>query len=557
MQSPFTSNPTFQNLPNVIATKVVNAPLTISPDTTGAIAGAMVIMRFVADGVTANTPSFAGMRTLTGSSGWDNRAGFLNLVQMLYDGTDYWHSIGQDADQGIADATAPLLNTRSFNAAGNQITLFYNEVLLVSSVPPTTAFTGATVTNVAISGTTVILTVNPAIAAGASITLGYTGTGIKDLAGNSAATFSGAISVPAATDTTPPTLSSSAINGTGNSVTLTFSETLSATSIPPTSAFTGASVSAVAISGAVVTLTLGTAIASGASATIVYSGTTIKDSANNNAAGFSTTVTRAAGGDTTAPTLSSSSINAAGTSVVLTFSEALLATSTPTSFNFSGATVSTAVVSGSTVTLTLGTAIATGTSATITYSGTTIKDVAGNNAAGFSTTVTVAAAAGPSPLALQTRLPSFDEVTVGTYKHNGANNAGLTGLTATKVFVGDKIYEISPTTLTGNMDAGLEETNAAAAATGLALEIGFRVNFNSGIAVIDNGGVSLIGSALNTPEATDLYRITRTGSTFKLQGKRGAGSWVDLHTYTYTSTAAMFPTVTLNKTNDQVNVTLN
>jgi hypothetical protein len=557
MQSAYTSTPTFQNLPNIIATKIINAPLTISPDTTGAIAGAMVIMRFVADGVNANTPTFTGMRALTGSSGWDNRAGFINLVQMLYDGTDYWYSIGQDADQGIADTTAPLVNTRSFNAAGNQITLFYNEVLLTSSVPPTTAFTGATVTNVAISGTTVILTVNPAIAPGTSITLGYTGTGIKDLAGNSAANFSGAVSVPAATDTTPPTLSSSAINSTGNSVTLTFSETLLATSIPPTTAFTGATVSAVAISGAVITLTLGTAIAAGASATIVYSGTTIKDSANNNAAGFSTTVTRPAAGDTTPPTLSSSSINAAGTSVILTFNEALLTTSTPTPSNFSGATVSTAVVSGSTVTLTLSTAIAAGASATITYAGTTIKDVAGNNAAGFSTTVTVAAAGTSSPLALQTRAVGLDEVAVGTYKHNGANNTGLSGVTATKVFVGDKTLEMTPTTITGFMDMGLEETNGSPAGNGLALEIGFRINLASSIAVFDNSGASIATTPFGAPIATDLYRISRTGSTFKLQGKRGAGNWTDFYTYNYTTTAAMFVTATINKTNDQINIALN
>jgi hypothetical protein len=151
----------------------------------------------------------------------------------------------------------------------------------------------------------------------------------------------------------------------------------------------------------------------------------------------------------------------------------------------------------------------------------------------------------------------LDEVTVGTYKHNGANNAGLSGLTATKVFVGDKTYEISPTTLTGNIDGGLEETNAAAAGNGLALEVGFRINFASSVVVIDNSAASVVTTAFGTPAATDLYRITRTGSTFKLQGKRGAGVWTDLYTYNYTSTAAMFPTVTLFKTNDQVNVALN
>jgi hypothetical protein len=239
----------------------------------------------------------------------------------------------------------------------------------------------------------------------------------------------------------------------------------------------------------------------------------------------------------------------------LTFNEALLTTSTPTAFNFSGATVSTAVVSGSIVTLTLSTAIAAGASATIVYSGATIKDVAGNNAAGFSTTVTVAA--GAVGLAMQTRTALFDEVVVGTYKHNGAANAGLGATTSTRVFTGDKIYTISPTTLTGNMDFGLELTTTTAPGDGLSTEIGVRVNFNSGLAAIDGGGISLLGSPLNTPQPTDEYRISRTGSAFKLQGKRGAGAWVDIHAYTFTSTADLSPVVVLNKTNDQVNVTLN
>jgi hypothetical protein len=555
MQSPFTTTPTFQNLPNIIATKVINAPLVISPDTTGAIAGAMVIMRFVSDGVLANTPAFTGMKGLTGSSGWDNRTGIINLVQMLYDGVDYWYSIGQDADQGVVDTTAPVVSSRSFNATGTVLTIFYNEILLTSSVPPNNAFTGVTVTNVAISGTTVVLTVNQ-VPGGTTITLGYTGTAIKDLAGNSAAASSGTVTAPAVVDTTPPTLSSSSINNAGNTVVLTFNEALLTTSVPPTTAFTGATVTAVAVAGSAVTLTLNPVIAPNASATITYAGTTIKDAASNNAAGFSTTVTVPAVVDTTPPTLSSSSINTAGDTVTLTFNEALLTTSVPPATAFTGATVTAANVTGSTVVLTLNPVIAPNASATITYAGTTIKDLASNNAAGFNTTVTVPAA-GPTAFALPTRTALLDEIVVGTYKHNGTNNTGLTGITATKIFSGDKIFEVVPSTLTGNIDIGLELTGSTALANGLAVEIGFRVNFGGSVAVINDSFASIATTPFGAPQPTDQYRISRTGSTFKLFIKRGAGAWTDCYTYTYTSTASMSPQVTLFKTLDQVSVAIN
>ena len=64
-------------------------------------------------------------------------------------------------------------------------------------------------------------------------------------------------------DATPPTLSTAVVNG--NTLVLTYSETLDAASTPAASAFalggTSVSVNTVAISGAVVTLTLSSAVA--------------------------------------------------------------------------------------------------------------------------------------------------------------------------------------------------------------------------------------------------------------------------------------------------------
>ncbi|MDP3512804.1 MAG: SwmB domain-containing protein, partial [Sulfuritalea sp.] len=90
-------------------------------------------------------------------------------------------------------------------------------------------------------------------------------------------------------DTTAPVLLGAVVNGT--MLTLTYSETLDATSIPLASDFavgTGAPPplvpSSVTVSGATVTLTLPTAVAAGATVTLSYMGTNIQDSVGNDAA---------------------------------------------------------------------------------------------------------------------------------------------------------------------------------------------------------------------------------------------------------------------------------
>lgn len=88
-----------------------------------------------------------------------------------------------------------------------------------------------------------------------------------------------------------------------------------------------------------------------------------------------------------APTLSSAIINAAGTSLTLTYNEALDTGSTPATGAFSLAgtarTVSGVNVTGSTVVLTLSGAVAQGATVTVSYTagGSPIQDSAGNDAA--------------------------------------------------------------------------------------------------------------------------------------------------------------------------------
>ena len=82
ISQPFSNSPKFTSFPLVMEQKQITAPLTITPFVTGAIPGAIVLMRLVADGVQANTPVFNNAKQITGSSGWDNAVGTVNIINM-------------------------------------------------------------------------------------------------------------------------------------------------------------------------------------------------------------------------------------------------------------------------------------------------------------------------------------------------------------------------------------------------------------------------------------------------------------------------------------------
>lgn len=94
----------------------------------------------------------------------------------------------------ISDATAPTVSSRVRNSA-TQITITFSEALDTSVVPAVGAFavTAGTLSSVAVSGSTIVLT-------GASLTVGSTVTytapdtnWARDLAGNAIASFSGVL----------------------------------------------------------------------------------------------------------------------------------------------------------------------------------------------------------------------------------------------------------------------------------------------------------------------------------------------------------------------------
>jgi uncharacterized repeat protein (TIGR02059 family) len=216
-----------------------------------------------------------------------------------------------------------------------------------------------------------------------------------------------------APDLRAPIFTSAVTNTAGTLLTLTYDETLISTTAPA-SAYTVTidgvdfQPSAVAISGNTVQLTMGTAVEFGKTVTVSYNAPTPNDLASNSAvqdssgndsislsnaavSNFST-----AGPDVTPPTLST--ISASGTTVTLTFNETLGSVTADSSRYtvFVGndpVTVSAALVSGSTVVLTLASSVPSGELVSVTYaaptsnsvtSNTAIQDYAGNDAASFS-----------------------------------------------------------------------------------------------------------------------------------------------------------------------------
>jgi uncharacterized repeat protein (TIGR02059 family) len=335
---------------------------------------------------------------------------------------------GSITNSSTTEAVAPTLVSGAVNAAGTSLTLTYSEALGATTAP-TSAFTvtvggsARTVSSVAVSGSTVVLTLASAVQQGQTVTVAYvaptanlatTNTAVQDVAGNDAISFlSTAITVTngSTIDVTAPVFQSAAMSGDKTKVILTYNEALGTTTAP-TTAFVvtvnsvSRSVTAVAVSGSTVQLTLTTAAADGQTITVAYtapspssatSNNAIQDTSGNDAVTLSDqSVTNVA--DVIAPVLQSGSVNTAGTTLTLTYDEALGSTTAASStftVNVGGSarTVSSVAVSGSTVVLTLASAVGQGQAVTVAYvapspasaltTNNAIQDSVGNDAVSF------------------------------------------------------------------------------------------------------------------------------------------------------------------------------
>jgi uncharacterized repeat protein (TIGR02059 family) len=321
-----------------------------------------------------------------------------------------------------ADATAPTFVSAATSADGTTITLTYSESLSATTASAS-AFSvvvggsSRSVSSAVVSGSTVVLTLASAVGSGQSVTVAYTdpsgsndANAVQDSAGNDAASLS-ATSVTNNADSVSPSFVSAATNSAGDQVTLTFGEALSSTTAAA-GAFsvvvngTAVTPSSVTVSGSTVVLAVSPAIQRGDTVTFAYTDPTngndtnaVQDSIGNDVGSISaTSVTNSSTFDTRTPTFVSATTSANGSTITLTYSESLSATTASASafsvvVGGSSRSVSSAVVSGSTVVLTLASAVGSGQSVTVAYAdpsgsndANAVQDSAGNDAASLSAT---------------------------------------------------------------------------------------------------------------------------------------------------------------------------
>jgi len=354
-----------------------------------------------------------------------------------------------------SDLIAPTVSSVSSNKANGSyktgdvidVRVTFSETVTVTGTPRITLETGATDQNVNYSsgsGSTVLV-FNYTVQAGDTASdLDYVATNslalnsgtIKDAAGNNATLT---LAAPGAAnslgankaiviDTTAPTISSSVLNSAGTQITLTYNETLSATTAA-TSAFavsdsgTAVSVSSVTASGFTVTLALASTINIGRVVTVSYTDPTagddasaIQDSAGNDAISL---VSRSV---TNNSTVKSTPTFSAWSNVTKTFGDANYTVTAPTvtgsiagSFSYSSSNTGVISISGTTFT------VEGGGSATITATFTP-TDTVNYNSASTTNTVTVSKAS-QSALSISSTSGSFG--TPLTLATNGGSGDGL------------------------------------------------------------------------------------------------------------------------------------
>ena len=338
---------------------------------------------------------------------------------------------GLAADSGhkVDGAGPDLAETGGAVVDGATLTLTFDEPLDRGSTPQASAFrvtggdTSRTVTDVALSGSAVLLTLDPAVEHGETgIRVSYTvptGTGVsplQDVLGNDADRLSNAPVTNETPDTTSPTVSKLEITsnpGTDRTyaaedeiqVTVTFSETVEVTGTPQLRLEFGGGTRTATYEGGSGTaaLVFEYEVADGESDTDgvgveadSLSGGTIRDEARNNAELDHDGVAADAGHkvDGVRPRLAASGgavVN--GTTLTLTYSEPLDRSSTPEEgdFTVSGGdqarTVSRVVVRGAAVVLTLNAGaehLEAGIQVSYTPGMNPIRDVPGNQAEGLS-----------------------------------------------------------------------------------------------------------------------------------------------------------------------------
>ncbi|OUM94960.1 MAG: hypothetical protein A9Z00_11970 [Thermobacillus sp. ZCTH02-B1] len=299
------------------------------------------------------------------------------------------------------DRTPPVIQSAAMSGT-NRIVLTYNELLDESSVPPTGSFyvtandIRVNVTEVTVTGYSVVLTLQSGIVYGQTVKLYYTKSSpaIRDLSGNEAANLTNYTVKNEAGSTQTAPISGSV---SGNILTLNFNSSLQPVHEEAYRQFSvyagGAYIapSRIASSGSTITLTLSSSVTTEGPVSVYYSSGAypLRDVAGNTVASFSNFPVRNTL-DKTPPVLQS--IYGSGNTIMLMYNETLDSGSVPKTNQFivmeSGVSraISSVSVSGTVVTLTLSSTPTNYKNVTVSYLGSSpaLRDLNGNNAPRFS-----------------------------------------------------------------------------------------------------------------------------------------------------------------------------
>lgn len=492
-----------QNVSSVLAFTIAASP----------VKGSHTYLRLVADGT--NAPTFTGMKEWGGSAGYDNRSGIVNEIEFFYDGYDCWYYINQAVGAVALDTTAPTANSAAVaNATPTVVNITMSEALDAAYVPAASAFTvsGHTVSSVAISGSTINVTVSAAFTYGeAARTVSYTQPGsnqARDIAGNLLASFSSlAITNNRATVPGAPNIGTATAGDASASI-----------------AFTApASNGGAAITGYTVTSSPGGLTGTGASSPITVSGLT-----NGTAYTFSVTATNSEG--TGAASAASNSVTPSAAATVpgqvtgLTLGTATSTTQplTWTAPSNGGSAITDYVIQWSPAGANTWTTFADGTSTT---AGTTITGltastsydyrVAAVNAVGqgsYSATATGSTAASSATIRLNAAIAGCTESVSEPWQYTGTGGIGT----------GSSVGAVSAGSIAANADSSVTFKVVSHAS-----DLMCQITLASGVGLYDsadcfwsssgNWKPITVGGTVETPTATiaaatgDLLRISRTG----------------------------------------------
>ncbi len=398
-----------------------------------------------------------------------------------------------------AQAPGPIFQTATVN--GNTLTLAYDETLsgagpAASSFAVTVGGTAAAVSGATVSGQTVILTLATPVANGQAVTVGYTDpsagndvNAVQDAVGNDAATLTPVVAANTTPQAPGPVFQTATVDG--NTLTLAYDETLSGTG-PAAGSFTVmvngalANVTAAAVSGQSVVLTLATPVANGQAVTVGYTDPSadndvnaVQDTVGNDAATFTPVAAVNSTPQAPGPVLQTATVNSS--TLTLAYNEALSAIGpNPDAFavtvSGAAATVTAAIVSGQTVVLTLGTPVTNGQTVTVGYMDPTagndvvaVQDTVGNDAA---TTLTPIAAINTTQLVPG---PVFQTATVNgstlTLAYDEALSATGPNLDAFAVTVGSAAATVTNARVSGQT---VILTLATPVANGQAVTVGYN-----------------------------------------------------------------------------------